>query len=112
MAGRRDLLATQHAARLVADALATARREAMATSRAVAIHLDPPRGALTVHAGSDTLIHLPLATSHRITLRATRDSMAYSPNGLGIGAANLTITIARGTAADTVTVSRLGRVRW
>ena len=112
VADRPDRIAVRHAARLIADALATARSEAMATSEPVAIHLDAPRAALTVHAGNDTLTSLMLGESHRVAVRGSRDSMSYTPAGLGLGAANLTVTVARGMAAETVTVSRLGRVRW
>lgn len=109
---RRDRIAVRHAARLIADALATARSEAMAISQPVAVQLDAPHATLTVHAESDTLARLMLGGSHGVSLRATRDSMAYTPGGLGLGAANLTIAVTRGSAAETVTVSRLGRVRW
>jgi len=37
--------------------------------------------------------------------------MAYAPNGLGYGASNLTVVLRRGSAAETIFVSRLGRVR-
>ena len=49
--------------------------------------------------------------AHGVTLSATRDSMAYAPNGLGYGASNLSIIVRRGAVTDTVVVSRLGRVR-
>jgi len=37
--------------------------------------------------------------------------MAYAPNGLGYGASNLTLVLRRGERAETLVVSRLGRVR-
>jgi hypothetical protein len=37
--------------------------------------------------------------------------MVYDPRGLGFGAANLSLVLSRGDAADTLTVSRLGRVK-
>jgi hypothetical protein len=37
--------------------------------------------------------------------------MAYSASGLGFGAANMRVIVSRGASADTITVSRLGRVR-
>jgi hypothetical protein len=41
----------------------------------------------------------------------TRDSIAFYPSGLGYGAANTRLIVSRGAAAETVTVSRAGRVR-
>ena len=57
------------------------------------------------------LIVVRLGSSHGVMLSASRDSMAYAPNGLGYGAANLTIILRRGESAETIFVSRLGRVR-
>jgi hypothetical protein len=36
--------------------------------------------------------------------------MAYQASGLGLGAANLRLVLRRRARADTITVSRLGRV--
>jgi hypothetical protein len=49
--------------------------------------------------------------AHGVRLGGTRDSLTYDPRGLGRGAANLSIVVRRGTIAETVFVSRLGRVR-
>jgi hypothetical protein len=38
--------------------------------------------------------------------------MAYAANGLGVGGANLRLVLSRGRRADTINVSRLGRVEW
>jgi hypothetical protein len=46
-----------------------------------------------------------------VELRATRDSLAYDPYGMGRGASNLSIVIRKGAAVETVFVSRLGRIR-
>jgi hypothetical protein len=48
---------------------------------------------------------------HGVRLAATRDSMTYYPDGLALGGANLSIVLSRGAAADTVIVSREGRVK-
>lgn len=109
---QRDRAAVSHATRILADAFATARAEAMATSQPVAVRLDGASAAVTVRIGTDTIEYRTLGASHGVSIAATRDSMAYAPGGLGVGAANLTVTLTRGSASGTVTVSRLGRVRW
>jgi hypothetical protein len=47
-----------------------------------------------------------------VSLSTSRDSLAFDVRGLGYGAANLTLVARRGAAADTLVVSRLGRVRY
>lgn len=104
--------ATRAAARDAAAAFAEARRHAIATGRATAVRLDATEGRLAVHAGPDTLRRLALTATHAVALTTTRDSMAYDGHGLGVGAANLTLVLSRPPAAETLVVSRLGRVRW
>lgn len=98
------------AARDVAELFALARDRAIASGRRTAVLLDTRQQRLVVHAASDTLAILELRDRH-ITLEVTRDSMAYSNNGLGYGAANLRAVLTRGSSQDTLTVSRLGRVK-
>jgi type II secretory pathway pseudopilin PulG len=78
------------------------------------------RTQVTVWFGADGVVRAeshawrlarPLAAAYGVTLRANRPSTAYGPDGLGLGAANLTIALRRGDAADSVVISRLGRVR-
>jgi Tfp pilus assembly protein FimT len=90
---------------------AAARAAAARRGTRTAVRLDSARARATVHAGHDTLGRLALGAAYGVRLSATRDSMAFAPLGLGYGAANLRVVLARGRAADTVTVSRLGRVR-
>ena len=71
---------------------------------------DAARGRIRVVSGADTLFFRDLS-ARGLTLALTRDSITWSPNGQGWGAANTTIIIARRGIADTITVSRLGRVR-
>ena len=103
--------ATVHgAARDVSGLLELARDRAMSTGTATAVYLDSRRRRLVVHAGTDTIARLEL--SPRAVARAvSRDSMTYTATGLGFGAANLRAIISRGASADTITVSRLGRVK-
>ncbi|HEX9580035.1 MAG TPA: prepilin-type N-terminal cleavage/methylation domain-containing protein [Gemmatimonadales bacterium] len=50
---------------------------------------------------------------HGVRLTATREEVRFYPNGLGFGAANTKIVLRRGEAVDSITTSRLGRLkRW
>lgn len=90
---------------------AIARHLAIRQSRRATVTIDSRRGRLIVHMGADTAYRRDLARSFGVTLVATQDSMSYHATGIGYGAANLSLRISRGRAADTVVVSRLGRVR-
>ena len=92
-------------------AFAAARTLAALRAARTAVHLDSAAGTVVVAAGTDTLRRLTLHVQYGVRLSATRDSMAYAPPGLGVGAANLRVVLTRNRAADTVVVSRLGRVR-
>ena len=82
----------------------------MSTGTATAVYLDSRRRRLVVHAGTDTIARLELSP-RAVALAVSRDSMTYTATGLGFGAANLRAIISRGASADTITVSRLGRVK-
>ena len=73
--------------------------------------IDSASASLVGRSYADTVAHRMLASSHGVSLTVSRDSMAYAPNGLGYGASNLTVILRRGAAAETIFVSRLGRVR-
>jgi hypothetical protein len=95
----------------VADLFAIARDQATATGRRTAVRIVGRDGRVVVHAGVDTLVRLELLATRGVSVQTTRDSMAYSASGLGYGASNLRVVVRRGRSADTVSVSRLGRVR-
>lgn len=99
------------AARDVADLLALAREQASATGTRTAVRFEPAAGRVVVHADRDTIARYDLARHGGLSLESTRDSMAYAPSGLGYGAANLRVVLRKGASAETLSVSRLGRVR-
>lgn len=106
-----DAITVHAAARDVADLFALARDNAVASGQRTAVRLIDLSGRVVVHADTDTIARLDLAQRSLVHLTASRDSMAYASSGLGYGAANLRVIVSRGSAADTLTVSRLGRVR-
>lgn len=106
-----DAAVVRASANDIADLFAVARDEAVASGARTAVRIDASTGRVVVHADVDTIARLDLRQQHAVQLTATRDSMAYTPSGLGYGAANLRVVVSRGASSDTVTVSRLGRVR-
>jgi prepilin-type N-terminal cleavage/methylation domain-containing protein len=106
-----DAARTRAAAGEVRAAFATARALAVLRAERASVRLDTARAAITVHLRADSALRRPLGALYGVRLLATRDSMAYAASGLGWGAANLRVELRRGAAAETVTVSRLGRVR-
>ncbi|MDQ6886922.1 MAG: GspH/FimT family pseudopilin [Gemmatimonadota bacterium] len=111
-AGRgRDATAVRNAREQVVSALAVARSRAIFGSRTVAVRFDTLASRVLLLAAADTELVREVGREHGVSMDASRDSIAYGPTGRGYGAANTRIILARGAAAETVTVSRLGRVR-
>ncbi|CAN5913732.1 hypothetical protein BH11GEM1_BH11GEM1_04100 [soil metagenome] len=106
-----DHVATQDAVRAAASIVARARDEAMALHTPVSVRIDTVTATLALLSRTGTLGRLALGSLHGVALSTTRDSITFDVRGLGYGAANLTLVARRGLAADTLVVSRLGRVR-
>jgi len=106
-----DRVAVGNAVAEAAGAMARARDEALARRAIVTVRVDTVAASLLIRAGAQRLARLALGHSHGVRLSASRDSIAFDARGLGYGAANLTLVARRGAAADTLVVSRLGRVR-
>lgn len=107
----RDRLAVRSAKGAITDAIALAREHANAAGLRTAVRFNSISGVVLTHAGADTLARAPVYDLLGVSLAATRDSMAYQPSGLGYGAANMSIVLSRGAHHDTITISRLGRVK-
>lgn len=72
--------------------------------------VDSKAGRVRVVVGRDTVFLRELGARRGVSVAVTRDSITYSPTGIGYGAANTRIVVSRGRRADTITTSRLGRV--
>ena len=107
----RDRIAVDAATVSTLALLATARHAALRRATTTAVHLDTAGAFVSVVAGVDTLDARSLREVHGVTMTTSRDSIAFASSGLGYGAANTQIILRRGVAADTITVSRLGRAR-
>jgi prepilin-type N-terminal cleavage/methylation domain-containing protein len=104
--------ATRAAVAEAASVVLRARDEAMAQRTPVSVRIDTATAALELSARGVVLSRAALGHAHGVTLSTTRDSLTYDVRGLGYGAANLTLVARRGAAAESLVVSRLGRVRW
>ena len=107
----RDGIAVRNATAEAMAAFAVARHTAIMRGASAGLGIDRPPGHMTVTVGGDVLLRRDLEATYDVTLSSTRDSTAYSPLGHGLGAANLSLVIARGRVAETIFVSREGRVR-
>lgn len=106
-----DRIVVHAAAGDVAATLSTARMLALAGHSAVAVDVDSASGTLRVRRGSEQVLSRSIGYAHGVRVGGNRDSLTYDARGLGHGAANLSIIVRRRSAAETVFVSRLGRVR-
>ncbi|HUK62546.1 MAG TPA: GspH/FimT family pseudopilin [Dongiaceae bacterium] len=95
----------------LAAALNSARAAALRRDARAVAAFDTARGEARVIVERDTLLVRQVGAELGVTLSASRDSVVYGPSGRGYGAANTTLIVRRGAVEDTITVSRLGRVR-
>jgi Tfp pilus assembly protein FimT len=90
---------------------AIARQAAIARAAQVTLDIDVARRSLTVKQGAEIIRTRAVGSSHGVVISANRSTITYAPDGLGYGAANLSLFVSRGSVVDTIVVSRLGRVR-
>lgn len=88
-----------------------ARHIAIARSTQASVEIDTVARLVAVTVGGDTVRESATGAEHGVELATNRSSMTYAATGVGYGAANLSIVVRKGTAIDTIVVSRLGRVR-
>jgi prepilin-type N-terminal cleavage/methylation domain-containing protein len=96
----------------LAASFSLARQTAIARRTPVAVVMDTLNGRVRVRAAGRAFRQSDLRASYGVILTANRDSAVYDPRGLGYGLSNLTVTVRRGALVDTLTMSRLGRIRF
>ncbi len=108
-----DWIATERAVRDFTTALAVARHGAV---------MHATRARLTISADSLRIDRLeqqrwepwwrrPGPASHGVALQISNPVVVFGPNGMGWGASNTKIVLRRGSQAETITLSRVGRVK-
>ncbi len=88
-----------------------ARHVAIARGRQATLDIDVAARTISIRAGPDLVRTREVGAAHGVLLATNRTSITYSPIGVGYGASNFTLIVSRNRAADTIVVSRLGRVR-
>lgn len=107
-----DGIAVHSAISAIASACAVARSAAIMRGAVATVSVNPAARRVTVSIGADTILRRALEEPpYRLTLTASRTTIAYGPTGLGFGAANTSVVARQGAVADTLFTSRLGRVR-
>ena len=107
-----DRVATRNAVRAAGNVVSRARDDAVALHTPISVRLDTSSAPLELLTRTGAYARTPLGDTHGVSISTTRDSITFDIRGLGLGAANLTLVARRGSASDTLVVSRLGRVRY
>ena len=108
----RDAAAVHEASWEVISFYHTARYAALLRATRVRLEFGPDTLRAVYEGVTDsTFLVRPGPARLGVALTVTRRVIEVAPNGLGWGAANTTLVFRRGAAADTLTTSRLGRLR-
>ena len=110
-----DWVAADRAARDVTTALAVARAAAVmrGTRTRVTIAGDTLRIDRWEGAGWLAYQRWPGPITQGVTLEVSNPEVVFGPTGMGWGASNTRVVLRRGSHTETITTSRLGRVkRW
>jgi prepilin-type N-terminal cleavage/methylation domain-containing protein len=110
-----DRIAADHAAREVTTALAIARHGAVlvGTRTRLTIAADSLRIDRLEPGGWTRWKQWPGPTDLGVDLAVSNPVVVFGPSGMGWGASNTAVVLRRGSQVETITVSRVGRVkRW
>ena len=110
-AGFIDRIAVRGAVTDIESLFSLARHVAISSGAQAVLEIDPASGVLSIRSGTDRMLVRDVARTHGVAISSARTSMTYSPIGVGYGAANFSMVVSRGREADSIIISRLGRVR-
>src|SRR3989454_5738427 len=113
--GLLDWIAVNTAAQDVATALAAARNAAVMQGSRTRLTIAPDTLRIDRWRGDswDAVLRWPGPLAHGVTLEVSNPEVGFDPIGLGWGVSNTSVVMRRGSRIETLTVSRVGRVkRW
>ncbi len=107
-----DRLAVGRARSEFVSAYRRARLAAVFRSRQVRLTLGVDSLTAIAEADPDSVVfEVPGPGRHGVELEVSRPVVRFAPTGLGFGAANTKVVLRRGKASDSLTTSRLGRLK-
>src|SRR5256885_10988443 len=108
-----DWIETERAVRDVTTGLDVGRNGAVLQSTRARITLDPDTLKIDRFGaqGWEPWWRTPGPSSHGVTLATSNPVVIFGPTGMGWGASNTTVVLRRGSQAETITMSRVGRVK-
>lgn len=109
----RDRHAARRAAAEVRAFYARARYGALVRSARVRIEVSADSLVAVLEEATDSVfLRRPGPRYLGVELETTRSVVRVDPNGFGWGAANTKLILRRGSATESLTVSRMGRIKW
>lgn len=112
IAGWLDRLATQQAVTELMSFYTRARFAAIFRGSRVRLEFDKDSLRAVLEGVRDsTVLAMPGPVRHGVNFHASRRTIRIGPHGFGWGAANTKIVVWRGAAAESLTTSRLGRLK-
>jgi prepilin-type N-terminal cleavage/methylation domain-containing protein len=115
LSGIMDAMAADAAARDVTTALAVTRSAAVERGKRarLVIQADSLRIDLWGNADWEPFLRWVGPADRRVSLQVSNPQVVFSPTGIGWGVSNTKVTLTRGSHIETITTSRVGRVkRW
>src|SRR3977135_1223236 len=108
-----DWIETERAVRDVTTALAVGRNGAVLRSTRARITIAPDtlRIDRLGERGWEPFWRTPGPASRGVTRQLSNPVVIFGPPGMGLGASNTTVVLRRGSQAETITMSRVGRVK-
>jgi prepilin-type N-terminal cleavage/methylation domain-containing protein len=108
-----DWVETELAVRDVTTALAVGRNGAVVQSTRTRITIDPDTLRIDRFGaqGWERFWRTPGPSSRRVALVISNPVVIFGPSGMAWGASNTTVALRRGSQAETITLSRVGRVK-
>ena len=106
-----DRIRVRAAVTAIESMFGAARHIAIARDTQSTVEIDTAAKVISVTVATDTVRRAHVGADYGVSLMSNRLTTSYSATGLGYGAANLSIVVQKGSALDTIVVSRLGRVR-